>query len=460
MRASILHSCWFLIFLGAMTGCAAPESTGRRSTLEALIEQHADDRVQVSVLARSLHSGSTLYSRLPRNLVRPASTMKLVTTIAVLLRRPDLEPVTRFSVSANGKVLRIIGGGDPMLSQEDLVRIASELRTSGVQGLRQILYEDPMRGRPRFGQGWMWDDEPGAFMPHLSGLTVDAATVTAVARRDADGLRIAVSPHSHHTPVVRVKNDGPLRISRDWRQGKAAIRVTGTLPVGQTVRRTLSVPDPARHVAEVMKTVVQSAGLGTDIHVEPWSARPWKTSVERVVRRDLDALLARANKPSDNLTAELLLRHLGGSTERPLGTAADGHLVVEDVLRELRISADEYRLADGSGVSHYNLISADLLVRLLTEAWTRGGPTRARLLESLSVAGKDGTLAHRLTGTVAAGDVHAKTGTMSAVSSIAGYANIGSEPFAFAIMIQNFTGSAKPWRDLQDRLLLELIVPD
>ena len=111
------------------------------------------------------------------------------------------------------------------------------------------------------------------------------------------------------------------------------------------------------------------------------------------------------------------------------------------------------RVADGSGVSHYNLVSAELLVELLVDMHARGGRGYDLFRSSLPVAGVDGTLAGRMKGSAAEGRVLAKTGTISAVSNLAGYVDTRSgRRLAFALLCQNFVGSARPWRQLQDEL--------
>ena len=111
----------------------------------------------------------------------------------------------------------------------------------------------------------------------------------------------------------------------------------------------------------------------------------------------------------------------------------------------------------GSGVSHYNLLSAELLVRVLADMHKTGGASYELLRRSLPIGGVDGTLKSRMKGTAAEGRVFAKTGTVSAVSNLAGYVDTKSgRRLAFAIMCQNFVGSARPWRELQDRICAEL----
>jgi D-alanyl-D-alanine carboxypeptidase/D-alanyl-D-alanine-endopeptidase (penicillin-binding protein 4) len=76
---------------------------------------------------------------------------------------------------------------------------------------------------------------------------------------------------------------------------------------------------------------------------------------------------------------------------------------------------------------------------------------------SLAVAGKDGTLAHRMGGTPAEGKVRAKSGTMNGISALSGYVTTGSgELLAFSIMIQNYVGSSKTAMDVQDMICILL----
>lgn len=444
-----------------LPACASRGDGSSSNPLDDLIEAASADRVQVSVLAVSLRDGRTVFESQSNLLMRPASTMKLVTTVPLCIHRPSLEVVTAFeAMERDGGPVRLVGGGDPLLSAEELGDLVARIHRAGVRRVTSLAYVDPLAGRPRFGQGWMWDDEPGAFMPHLSGLTVDGGTVAVVARGTRAGLAVAHAPRSAHTPVVVQPGQAPLTITRDWRAGDRTVTVAGRLPVGEERRRTLSVPDSARHTGEVLKQLLVEAGMARpDVVVRPAAAEDrWKPAVRVEHRRQLKALLAKANKPSDNLTAEMLLRHLGTTVNQPLGTSAAGHAVVKDHLARLGIKEDGYRLADGSGVSHYNLVSAALLVRLLVDVHDAGDPARTLLWDSLAIAGKDGTLAGRMGGTAAEGVVRAKTGTISAVSALAGYLETADgEPLAFAIMCQNFVGSAGPWRALQDQICLELI---
>ena len=165
----------------------------------------------------------------------------------------------------------------------------------------------------------------------------------------------------------------------------------------------------------------------------------------------LAEVLAEANKDSDNLSAECLLRALAFADGRRAVRAADGIEAMERILRETGIPTAEFSLRDGSGISFYNLLTARGLGRLLRVM--AGHRSSATYLASLAVAGVDGTLRRR-PAAPRVGTVRAKTGTVRGVSALSGYAQApGGRLLSFVILMQNFTGKASPYREVQDRIV-------
>lgn len=451
---------WALLPLLAGCGTAdSPVTDDVAARLDAIIEQATGESTLVSSLVVSLEDGRIVHSRMPGLLARPASTMKLLTTAAVCIMKPDLRVVTRLELLP-GECVVLRGGGDPLLTPEDLENLVNDLERGGFNGaVRTILYDDPLRGQARFGEGWMWDDEPAAFMPHIAGLTVSRGCVEVVAEVVDDGTIVAsATPPSDHISLEIRPAEGPLSIDRDWMHGGRTVFVLGKGRPGGRARRSLSVPDPPAFAASVLAHILRKRGrLAEDASVRATTRdddAPPLLSAE--VTRPLPELLAAANQPSDNLVAELLLRHLGTPSDAApgvlLGPAA-GIAVVTSLLEDLGFARGTVRIADGSGVSHYDLITAELLVRLLVHVQERGDGAGDLLLDSLAVAGRSGTLANRMQGHGLEGRVRGKTGTISAVSALAGYMEtLGGEPLAFAFLVQNFVGSPRPWRAMQDRL--------
>ena len=143
-------------------------------------------------------------------------------------------------------------------------------------------------------------------------------------------------------------------------------------------------------------------------------------------------------KKSDNLSAEALFYNLARwkSPERP-AHASDGTEAIEQCIEELGYITDHYQIADGSGVSLYNYISTDLLLGFLIHAYDNKAIFDI-LYEALPIAGVDGTLSNRMKKTKAFRRVRAKTGTVTGISSLAGYAKASNgHLLAFVIINQN-----------------------
>jgi D-alanyl-D-alanine carboxypeptidase/D-alanyl-D-alanine-endopeptidase (penicillin-binding protein 4) len=163
------------------------------------------------------------------------------------------------------------------------------------------------------------------------------------------------------------------------------------------------------------------------------------------------AILREVNRESDNFTAELLLKHLGAARGAG-GTTTAGAAVVRQALAAAQVSLTGVRIVDGSGLSLHDVTTADTLVDILEAAW-EDPLLRGSFVESLAVAGRNGTLERRLRAAPARGRVYAKTGTTPRSSALAGYV---ADDFAFAVV---HNGPAlQPWwaRRAQDRFVTVL----
>ena len=120
------------------------------------------------------------------------------------------------------------------------------------------------------------------------------------------------------------------------------------------------------------------------------------------------------------------------------------------------IDTTAQNLADGSGVSRYNLVTAGQIVRLLEYMRSRSDLFPA-YRDALPIAGVDGTLENRLRGTPAEGRARAKTGTLNGVTTLSGYVDSAEgEPLAFSVLVEFYVGSSAPRRAVQDSIVAAL----
>ncbi len=167
--------------------------------------------------------------------------------------------------------------------------------------------------------------------------------------------------------------------------------------------------------------------------------------------RPLVTVMERMMKKSDNLCAESVFYQLAAGGGKPYASREDAVYHVERLIGEMGYEPARYMIADGSGVSLYNYLSAELETAFLRYAYRHDGIFPA-LYVSLPVAGVDGTLKNRMRQTAAQGNVRAKTGSLAGVSTLAGYARASNgHDLAFCIMNQGVC-SGKPARDFQDNI--------
>ena len=471
-----------LLALLLLSGCAAPAgphpglsaapSAGPVISPSPLLAREIDRIVAeglppqtvAAVKVVSLRSGVPLYERNPRLLLVPASNLKLYTAAAALsLFRPE-RPVatTVLRGGSGGHDLYLVGGGDALLSTGDLRRLAAGVRAGPAPpagGYRLVGDVSSFDGE-YWGRGWMWDDEPDPDEMFLTPLSVNGNAVTVQVRPGATAGAPAVVTVIPATPVVTVRNGArtggegtaaTVVISRRPGDRENLVEVSGSIPAGAPpVVKRLSIWRPEALALALFRDLLEAEGVpvsGTAFGTAPPAAEAVAS-----VSHSVGELVTRALRQSDNLAAESLLRLLGQAATGGAGSAAAGVAAVRQYLEKGGIPSADLVMADGSGVSRYNLTTVDTIVRLLVEVQQDpvAGPP---FLEALAVAGRSGTLAGRLTGTPAVGRVRGKSGTLTGVSALSGYVMAADgEQLAFAILIQHFTGPADRAVAVQDAL--------
>ena len=142
-------------------------------------------------------------------------------------------------------------------------------------------------------------------------------------------------------------------------------------------------------------------------------------------------------KVSQNLYADTLLKALGAAVNAT-GTVAAGRDAVRAALRDWKIDERSLVMADGSGLSRYNYVTADLIAALLERTYT-DPRLRDPFMATFAVAGKEGTVATRLRKTRAEGNARLKTGSISNMRALSGYVQTrDGETLAFSIIANDF----------------------
>ena len=442
-----------------------------RTKIDSLLSSPLFRQTQTGIEIYSLNRNRVLYARNSHILFNPASNMKLLTTALALktlgpdfrfktLLLADSATVRDSSVTGN---LYLKGGADPDLISEELQDLIDQLEFRGIREIDGNLIADAtfLDSLPR-GKGWMWDDDPDDYAAHLSALSLNDNCVDVLARpgnRVMDSVFVFILPETHY---VQLDNRGvtgdstqllSLKISRRWLTCDNTITVRDTLPISVPKYEIhLNIEKPSLYAATVFAEMLGKNGIRFHGQIFRGTAPTAAETLAVHSSHPLREVIENTNKISDNLSAELLLKTVGAVKSGLPGTSAKGIQALKDFLQQVGIDSSSFYVTDGSGVSRYDVIYADLLVKLLAFMY-RDFAVGHEYLASLPIAGVDGTIQNRMRGTAAQGILRAKTGSLRGVSSLSGYVPTSDgDVLAFSILMQNFIGSAAPYRAAQDSI--------
>ena len=475
-----------LALVALSTGCGAPrpvtvtpEPPGASSVavlrrdLSAIFDAPQFERSLWSVLIRpvSLRAGSeTLFSMNPGKLVMPGSNMKILTLAASAEAlgwdyRFETQVVTTAQLESG--VLRgdlvIVGGGDPSISERSdepgvLRSIARRLADSGLRLIDgRIIGDDDLFDDKGFGDGWSLDNMPYGYSAPVSALEYNEGSADLVIRAGSapgEPVDIQVSPEGSRLEVenrlVTIPEAGNGALTLQRLPGSSHVVVDGQIPArAAPFTRTASVDNPTDFFVEAFRAALLAEGIqvsGNAVDIDDVSPKPDLAGAKTLtVRRSppLTELATSMMKVSQNQYAEMLLRTIGKDVARAR-------------LRDLGVADGTYILADGSGLSRYNYVTADTIVYLLQQLHER--PAHASSFPpTLPIAGRDGTLARRLAGTPAEGRVRAKSGTIDNARAISGYVETADgETLVFSMIANNFSLATSEVDAAADKALVRL----
>ena len=439
--------------------------------LDALLNEELLNTSEVGITVFDLTTGESVYRYQDEKLYRPASTQKVITSVTALARLgKDYTLDTQLYHS--GKIendtlkgnLYLKGSMDPLFMEEHLDSLVMAIVQSGIRYVADTLVADiSMMDSVYWGPGWSWDDAPYSFQPYLSPLMLNGGCVdVTVTPTQKDSLPLVeCSPISdiyriNNLAVSHQPQAGKLRITRNWIENGNTFIVSGN--VMRKTMSSLSIYPSHEHFLHLFLERLQKQGINI-FETAYLNSEEMGDSISSlyVIRRPLNSVLQEALKESNNLCAEALFFHLARkvSTDTFLGFE-EGTKAVCDFMKEmLGFNPENYRIADGSGISLYNYVSPRLLLEYLKYAYYHRDIFFS-FYDALPVAGIDGTLKYRMKNTSAFRNVRAKTGSVTGVSSLAGYVKaINGHQLAFVIINQNVM-KLKHARDLQDKICVIL----
>ncbi|HUQ55449.1 D-alanyl-D-alanine carboxypeptidase/D-alanyl-D-alanine endopeptidase [Lentzea sp.] len=443
-------------------GAVAVDNEALTADLDTILADPALNGADVGLVVRDANTGDVVYTRTSSRRQQVASNMKLLTTTAALeLLGPDFKWRTELlsTGTRNGSTLQgdlvLRGTGDPTMSRTRYAALATELKNSGVTKISGSLVLDgtAFDAQP-YGSGWAWDDEPFAYSAETSALTLSpdakfsAGTVLVRVKPGAAAgapVIATAEPANDVVHVVSSATTGSGGVSVEREHGSNIIRVSGSTNV-ETVALA-SVKDPTALVSSVFRNALRENGIEFTGDVRRAAAPAGAAVLASDQSQTLGQLITPLLKDSNNMLAEVLVKTAGKSF-------SNGVNQLSAKWSGLGVDPNGVEVFDGSGMSRLDQFSPDALASILIKAKTK--PWFSAWQASLPVAGVDGTLVNRMRNTPAAGNVKAKTGSLSGVSALSGYVRTqAGRDLVFSVVQNNVLLFNSP-KSIEDRIAVRL----
>lgn len=373
----------------------------------SVIAQEADQNYyNTGMCVYDLTDSAIIYAYNQNKRLRPASTEKVLTAVTALDILGARHPYST-EIFAEGNILTdslnhnildgnivVVGDFDPKLEMADIRLIADSIRNLDIDRITgSIIADISMKDKNLLGNGWCWDDE----QPYLTPLSIGGSSYEYTNKKNGY--------------------------------------------------------DPAVNFVDLLAKEIQGRGIRIDGGTKKTSSHSdnlnFKLPLAKITH-SIEEILQRMMKNSDNLYAESMFYQVGANRRRGIGWKDCANEVKAMINRA---GGDTYHIeiVDGSGLSLYNYSTPATMVAVLRYAYNEPRIFQV-LYPSLPIAGVDGTLSKRMGGTKAANNIHAKTGTVSGVSTLVGYATAtNGHILAFAIMNNGVTTSNEG-HEFQDRI--------
>jgi D-alanyl-D-alanine carboxypeptidase/D-alanyl-D-alanine-endopeptidase (penicillin-binding protein 4) len=369
--------------------------------LDAIVTPVRDAGITISAKVIHADYNKVLYEFKPETEVIPASITKLVTAACSLSKLGQSYNLSTIVYTddynikegiVNGN-LYLKGYGDPDFSSGDLQSLSDELLKRGIKEVTGNIVADES----------FFDNEYYSLSNSYKGDTGPSYWPYVNA--------LTLNKNKGRNPALSAANELAANLTA------GGVKLDGSTIMGTT-------PKGSKQIAEFSHTIFD--------------------------------VLSNMCKESDNQSAITLFKLVGAKLKESQGSLTSGQEAVQTFLTEVGVNRYSYEILEGSGLTRYNKVNADMYIKLLKYMYDDRF-LFDYFMNALSIAGKDGTLKNRMVGTEAEGNVFAKTGTLNGVSALSGYCiDRDNEVLIFFIVMNGFGGNANGMRSIQDDFAVTL----
>ena len=381
-----------------------------KSDFLSVIKESGVDTESIAVSIKSADGGKAVYSLNDKMLMNPASVQKVITTPAMVetLGEDYMFSTEIYSRGEDSFLIKL--GADPYLTSTDLRKLANYIKLD----TKKVYIDDSVLDNKTWGEGWQWDDDMNPLMPRFGSYNLDKNLI-----------KLTIMPPEGNAPAVIINPSRyPLVFFNNIKAGdKTDVHVyrdnavsANTIMLSGTVARPTTVLIPANNLKRYFDVQLTRTLENKKVYLKDAFVSDKQTSSDKYldkVTHDMNSAVNDIFKNSNNMVTETLFKLAGKKyCNLETGTDASGIKMFNDYCLRNKLDNSRIRITDASGVSKNNLVSADFVTEVLYVNKDN------KIMEKLPAPG-EGTLTHRML--TIKDNLRAKTGTLSDISSIAGY---------------------------------------
>ena len=416
-----------------------------KGAVSHIISDSGIKKDSVAISVRDASNGKIVYSLNDKIMMNPASVQKVLTmTAAEQTLGKDYKFSTElYSIGGNDYVIKL--SGDPFLKYSNLKTLTKAVKI----GAQNIFIDDSVLDNKYWGEGWQWDDNMNPLMQKFGAYNLDKNLIKLSIVPSENGQYATILNPSKY-PLVFINgitNSNKTSLDIKWDPSVS----NNTLILNGTITRQQYVYIPSTDIKRYFEFQLTRALGENKIYLKnPYVVRKKAANdkLENKVEHELSYIMNDILKNSNNMAAETVFKLAGGKHVNNTGTDLAGVEMFKDFCAMNNIDSSVVKITDGSGVSKNNLVTADFISEFLYIN------KDSNVMKYLPSPG-EGTLSQRLL--AVKNNLKAKTGTLSNVSSIAGYITSKSgHEYTFCILQNDVKLSDADKKMLEDYIIREI----
>jgi D-alanyl-D-alanine carboxypeptidase/D-alanyl-D-alanine-endopeptidase (penicillin-binding protein 4) len=425
--------------------------------INAIISQPSQKKVRFSIHIVKADSGGTVYNHNATESLTPASNMKIITSAAALkFLGPNFTYKT--TVGLCDDTLVVIGSGDPLLGDKDtdakysreegwiFQDITAALKKKGVTKINDIVVDSSVFDDQRVHPSWPKKELNKPYACEVSGLNFNGNCIDISAKKTGKKVDVSIEPQTKFikftNKVIPIsRGTSTIGSYRDSQPNEIVIHGKCKSTIGPYA---VAIERPAAFFGFLLAEHLAKAGIKTNGELIVKSvSEDCNITVLTEHSTSLADCLARCNKDSFGLAAEALFKTIAANSSmtNKNGSWAAGRRIISRYLSALGIDRSQFYIADGSGLSRQNELSAYAITTVLSDVYN--GRDWPLYKASLAVGGVDGTVSTYFREKKYKGKIAGKTGYIAGVKSFSGICTTDNGDYIFSILANNTNGKTR-----------------